>query len=337
MKKRLLNVFKVLIFLGVGLFLFWLIYKDQDLNVLKRSLNNINYFWLALSLLAGALSHVVRAIRWQQMVRPFGYKPRFSNSFFAVMSTYFANLAVPRLGEVTRPTILKKYEDIPFTTSFGTIVLERMIDLLILLLLTLMLILTQTHIFVEFVDNHPEVSSKLEGLHFSNYLWILAVIFLGGLVSVVVFWKRIKQTALYQKFSHLIEQFTDGLKSFNKVPNKPLFIFYSLLIWVLYFLLTYLPVFAFESTEHINVLGGLAFFIIGSYGMVAPVQGGIGAWHFMVAGTLVVLGINDQDARVFALVVHAAQTLMIVVLGLISTILLPIVNAKQKDESITNS
>ena len=124
----------------------------------------------------------------------------------------------------------------------------------------------------------------------------------------------------------------DGIRSVQAMKGKWLFLFYTVLIWFMYFLLTYFPVFAFESTEHITILGGLAFFVIGSYGMVAPVPGGVGAWHFMVAGTLVVIGINDQDARVFALIVHAAQTIMIAVLGIISTALLPVVNRNKTHE-----
>jgi len=309
--------------------LFWLIYKDQDIDVLTDTLHHINYFWIALSLFAGMLSHVIRAVRWQMMVKPFGYKPSLANSFFAVISTYFANLAVPRLGEVTRPTILKKYEKIPFSTSFGTIVLERIIDVLILLILTVILILTQTHIFIEFINNNPNIAEKIEQISNSNLPYLFVGFSIFSFAALYFSWPSIKKTALYQKFSNLIEQFLDGIKSVLKIKHKLLFFTYTFLIWLMYFFLTYFPVFAFESTSGITVLGGLAFFVIGSYGMVAPVQGGIGAWHFMVAGTLVVLGINDQDARVFALIVHAAQTLMIVVLGIISTALLPVVNQEK--------
>jgi len=326
LNKQVKNILKFLIFLSAGLFLFWLIYKDQDIDVLIDAVEHINYFWISLSLTAGILSHVVRAIRWQMMVHPYGYRPSFANSFFAVISTYFANLAIPRLGEITRPSILKKYENIPFSTSFGTIVLERIIDVIILLVLTVILILTQTHIFVGFVNNNPNVAEKLEQIQNSNLIYILPVIFILSIVILYFYWAKIKQTGLYKKFEDIIEQFLDGIRSVQAMKGKWLFLFYTILIWVMYFLMTYFPVFAFESTNNITILGGLSFFVIGSYGMVAPVQGGIGAWHFLVAGTLVVIGINDQDARVFALIVHAAQTLMIVVLGIISTALLPVVN-----------
>ncbi len=328
MKKRILNILKFLIFLGAGLFLFWLIYKDQKLEVLKDNIEHIDYIWLVLALLSGGLSHVIRAARWQMMVKPYGYTPRFSNSFFAVISTYFANLAVPRLGEVTRPGILKKYEKIPFSISFGTIVLERAIDLLILLILTVILFLTQTHVFVDFANNNPDVAMHLAKIKNSAWPYVLVSLMALGFVALIVFWKRIKQTVLYQKFEHIIEQFLDGIRSIRKLKNNWLFIAYTLLIWLLYFLMTFLPVYAFASTDHLTALGGLTFFIIGSYGMVIPAPGGLGSWHFLVAGTLVVLGINDQDARSFALIVHAAQTALIVVMGFVTTILLPVVNRK---------
>ena len=309
--------------------MFWLIYKDQDVDVLMDALHNINYYWMAIALTAGVLSHILRAVRWQMMVKPFGYSPSFLNAFFAVISTYFANLAVPRLGEITRPSILRKYENIPFSISFGTIVLERIIDVLILLILTVILVLTQTHIFVAFIDGNPIVSEKFEQLKASNLPYIISVLIIGSFVTLYFLWPKIKRTDIYIKFSHLIEQFLDGIKSVSKIEHKAIFFVYTFLIWFMYFLMTYLPVFALKSTENINILGGLAFFVIGSYGMVIPVQGGIGAWHFMVAGTLVVIGINDQDARVFALIVHTAQTIMIVVLGIISTALLPVINQKK--------
>ncbi|MBN2669603.1 MAG: flippase-like domain-containing protein [Bacteroidales bacterium] len=327
---KFINILKFFIFLSVGLFLFWLIYKDQDIDVLKQNWQHTNYLWLGLSLVAGLLSHVIRALRWQKMVQPFGYRPRFSNSFFAVMSTYFANLAVPRLGEVTRPTILKKYEGIPFSTSFGTIVLERLIDLFILFLLTIILFLTQTKVFIDFINNNPDVRNYIEAKINSWLLPVFGAIFLLSIALLLIFRKKIKQSVLYQKIGHKIHDFLQGVQSFRKLKQPFLFVFYTLLIWVLYFLLTYLPVFAFESTKDISVWGGLAFFVIGSYGMVAPVQGGIGAWHFMVAGTLIVIGINDQDARAFALIVHAAQTIMLLVVGTITTILLPVFNHKNK-------
>ncbi len=323
------NTLKFFVFLGAGLFLFWLIYKDQDTTVLFSNLKNTNYFWIALSLFAGALSHVVRAIRWQKMIEPLGYKSSFWNAFFSVINTHFANLAIPRLGEITRPGIVKKYNNIPFSVSFGTIVLERIIDMLILLILTVVIILTQSKVFYSFVHNNPPVEENLLKLRDSLLIQLSLGVLLAIPILLWVFKKQIKKTFIYVKFEHLIQEFLDGLRSFKTIKNKSLFIFHSVLIWFLYYLLTYLPFFAFEATSGISVWGGLAVFVIGSYGMVAPVQGGLGAWHFMVAGTLIVLGINDQEARSFALIVHAAQTLLIVVMGISTTALLPIVNRKK--------
>jgi len=337
MKKAILNTLKFLFFLGAGIFLFWLIYKDQDVTALKKDLSNIHYFWIAISVLFLTFSHVIRALRWQMMIKPLGYTSGFLNAFFAVLITYFANLAIPRLGEVSRPTILKKYEKIPFGISFGTIVLERIIDVFFLLLLTVFVALTQGSIILRFLDNEPFVKEKIQAIINSNFLYYGLLIGVFSLIAAFVFRRYFKESFFYQKLKELTHKFFEGLRSISKVPNKALFLFYSFVIWLCYFLMFLFAFYAFDVLDDIGWIAVLTVFVMGSYGMVAPVQGGIGAWHFMVAGTLIVYGINDQDARVVALVVHTLQTLMVVLLGLISTVLLPIVNSKKDEKDIAKS
>ncbi len=326
MKKHIFTGLKFALFLGIGLFLFWLIYKDQDTDQLFEELKHVKYSWILFSLFLGEMSHVVRAIRWQMLVRPYQYYPGFLNSFFAVTSTYFANLAIPRLGEVVRPSVLKKYENIPFPISFGTIVLERIIDVLMLLSLTLFLVLTQSDIFMSFIHNNPVVERNVMRLLSSQNLWILGSVMLALILLVWGFRNKIKQWSFFVKIKHLIKEFVDGIQSISKLKNKKLFFFYTFLIWLLYYLMTYFPIYAFQGTLGVTPMQGLIIFVIGSYGMVAPVQGGIGTWHFMVTATMVVIGIAEPDARLFALVVHAAQTFMLAFFGFLSVILLPIVN-----------
>jgi len=337
MKKTIINTLKFLVFLGAGIFLFWLIYKDQDVEALKKDLSNINYFWILFSVLFLTFSHAIRALRWQMMIKPLGYTSSFLNAFFAVLITYFANLAVPRLGEVSRPTILKKYEKIPFGISFGTIVLERIIDVLFLLLLTVFVALTQAHVILRFLDNEPFVKEKIQAITNSNFLYYGLLTGVLLLIMAFTFRRYFSENVLYQKIKSVTQKFFEGLRSISKVPNKSLFLFYSIIIWLCYFLMLLFSFYAFDILDNISWIAVLTIFVMGSYGMVAPVQGGIGAWHFMVAGTLIVYGINDQDARVVALVVHTLQTLMVVVLGLISTVLLPIVNSKKDEKNTSES
>lgn len=301
----------------------------MDMDSLMISLSKIKYEWIILSLVIGILSHVARAMRWQMLATSIGYKTKFANSFFAVMIAYLANLALPRLGEVTRPTVLKKYEGIPYPICFGTIVLERIIDMIILLLITFIAFVSEYSVFSEFLHKNPDVYDKFVLVF--KFLVIAGIAF-GIFIAVFYYFvrKRIKHIKIYKKFSELAKSFLEGLKTLKNVKNIPLFVFYSLFIWTLYFLMLYVAFFAFGFTAHLGLMAGLVAFVLSSFGMVAPIQGGIGAWHFMIIGTFVIYNIDFVDAKFFALVAHSSQMLMLLVVGCISLILLPIFNKKKK-------
>jgi len=335
LKKKIVNITLFLIFISLGLWLFWFLYRDQDVDKLSEELNSLNYWWLILTVVCAILSHMSRAVRWQMLVKPLGYKTSFWNSFFSVMATHLANYVFPRLGEITRPTILKKYEGIPFTQSFGTIVLERIIDLIILFLLTLVVAMVEYKTVAEFIRQNPETEEKVLFI-----LKILLFLTIAGIIALTVFLlyfrKRLKKFALYNKIAHLVKQFLEGIKTIRSLENLPLFIAHSLFIWFMYFCMTYFAFFAFDFTSHLGIAAGLTVFVMGSYGMVAPVQGGLGAWHVMVSKTLVIIGIvgatehiQNENAELFALIVHGLQTLVILVVGSLSLALLPIINRKK--------
>lgn len=326
MKQKTLKTLKFLSFFILGIFLFWLVYKDQDIHRIGSILSNeVNYFWIIVSVFLGLLSHISRTIRWNLMIEPLDHKPRMLNTFLAVMIGYLMNLALPRMGEISRCGVLSRYEKIPFTKLIGTVVLERLIDVLMLLLLTIVVILTQFGKVVEFLKNNPEVQDKLGKIMHSPILPIsLVVLFL-------IFWiarHRIKGSGAVKKLVGLFNQFVEGFKSIRNIKNKGAFIFHSFFIWLLYYLMLYSVFFSFEFTSHLTPLAGLTVFVLGSFGMVAPVQGGIGAWHFMVIEGLSLYGIDKADGKVFALLAHGTTTVMLIVLGLISLLVLPFVNER---------
>lgn len=305
------------------------------MDTMIDELHEVNYWWLLLSVFLAFLSHVSRAMRWMMLVKPLGFKPSFLNSFFSVMSTYLANYALPRLGEVTRPTIIKRYEGIPFTQTFGTIVLERIIDLIMLFILTVVVAVTQYSTVSTFVQENPETQEKVVLiLKILLYLTIAGTVFL--IIFLGFFRSKLRKFKLYQKISELGKKFMEGIQTIRKLDNLPLFIIHTLFIWFMYYMMMWVSFFAFGFTEHLDLMAGLTVFVLGSYGMVAPVQGGLGAWHVMVSKTLVIVGvmgatkeIQDQNAELFALVHHGAQTLMILVVGSLSVLLLPVVNRKK--------
>ncbi|HEY3372851.1 MAG TPA: lysylphosphatidylglycerol synthase transmembrane domain-containing protein [Prolixibacteraceae bacterium] len=328
MKQNTLKTLKFLSFFLLGILLFWMVYKDQDINRIKSILSNeVNYFWIILSVFLGLLSHISRTIRWNLMIEPLDHKPRALNTFLAVMIGYLMNLALPRMGEISRCGVLSRYEKIPFTKLIGTVVLERLIDVLVLLLLLMIVIITQFGQVVEFLNNNPEVQDKLGKIMHSPFLPI------GLVLLFLVFWftrHKIKGSGIVKKLVGLLNQFAEGFKSIRNIKNKGAFIFHSLLIWLLYYLMLYCVFFSFEFTSHLTPLAGLTIFVLGSFGMVAPVQGGIGAWHFMVIEGLALYGIDKADGKVFALVAHGSTTIMLIVFGLISLLALPFINERKE-------
>lgn len=322
------NTAKFLLFLCVSAFLFWLVYRGQDWNELLKVLReDVDYTWIAVACILGILSHVSRAMRWQLLASAMGYRIRFWNGFMGVMIGYFANLAIPRMGEFTRCGVVGKYENIPFSKLLGTVVTERIIDMIILLALTAVVVITQFKQVGIFLDNNPEIREKLEGLFHSG--WML----LGMVVVVIIIfvcWKFFLKGRLHGRIHSFFSGLKEGVVTVKDVKHKWLFVAHSLFIWLMYFLMFYVCFFCFEFTSHLSALVGLTIFVLSSYGMVAPVQGGIGAWHFMVIAALVIYLPNVPDiesmAKAFALLTHSSMTLLYIVVGVLSGVVLPFYN-----------
>lgn len=328
MDPFLKNVIKFCLFLAVSVLLFWLVYRDQDWNELMTVLKeDVNYTWVGVACVLGIASHVSRALRWQLLAGSMGYRIRFWNSFMGVMIGYFANLAIPRMGEFTRCGVVSKYEKVPFPNLLGTVVTERVIDILILFLLTLVVVVTQFKQVGIFLDNNPEIKANVEHLFHSS--WMLLIV---GVMSVLIFllWKVFLKQRLQGRIRSFLIGLKDGLLAVKNVRNKGLFIFHSLFIWLMYFLMFYVCFFCFEFSSHLGILVALTCFVLGSYGMVAPVQGGVGAWHFMVIASLLIYIPHTSEmlemSKVFALLTHSSMTLLYIIVGVACVIALPLYN-----------
>jgi len=320
--------------LAVGLFLFWLVYKDQPLDEIIAALKEANYFWIAVSLVLSLLSHLSRAKRWNLLINPLGYHPRLLNSFFAVMIMYLSNLAIPRSGEIARCSVLKKYEKVPLSQLLGTVVVERVFDFIMLSILLIVVLLSQMGVVLEFVSNNPEVETKLNSLLQIKYLIILTIMLIALVVFTWYFRRKFKESLVYKKLRELLVSFLSGLDTVRKMDKKWEFIGHSIFIWSMYFLMIYVTFWSFEFTEHLTAMAGLTVFVMASFGMVAPSPGGIGTWHFMAIETLIIYGIEKTpDANAFAFAAHGAMTLFLLVAGVISFALLPVFNNKANRSS----
>jgi len=326
-RKKIITALKFSFFLGLGLLIIWLSLKDltsSERTQILHSFRTANYSWVVLSIILGICSHLLRAARWVLFFEPMGLKPRFKVTFYAVMIGYFANMAFPRLGEVTRCGILSKYEKVPFQKALGTVVTERAIDMLIFFLLFLLMFFTQLGTIREYLDEkiYPNLVAKFGTLHYSRMIFLS----LGGFLVVLVgLWfavrKRVMASKTYHKVRDLVIGFWEGLKSLSQVRKPGLFVTYSVVIWVLYFFMLYVIFFCFAETSSLSPGAGLSALVLGSVGiMVTP--GGIGLYPAIIQETLLLYGIAKPTGLALGWISWTAQTLMILVLGGASLLLL---------------
>lgn len=331
MNKRLLSAAKILFFLGLGALFIWLFLRklspEQKLEIWE-SFWNANYWWALLAILLGVLSHLVRALRWKILLKPMGYQPRLVNSFSCVMIGYFANLALPRLGEVTRCTALARYEKVPFEKSFGTVIVERVIDLVIFAGLFLLTLVLQWGRIKDYVYDKIflPLSERFQFLQDGAMLWI---IMLAGMVILVLFLylirRRFAHLKIYQKMRGMILGLLEGLISIARIERPFLFIFHSLMIWGLYYLMIYLCFFSFPGTSALGPEAGLAMLVFGSIGIMI-VQGGIGIYPAIIAEVASLYGVAATTGYALGWLAWTAQTLMIILAGLAAVLLLPVIN-----------
>ena len=331
MKKKLLSALRLVFFLGLGLLFIWLFLRnlspDQKQEIWASFLD-ANYWWALLSIVLGIISHLIRAMRWQILLKPMGYNPRIGNTFSAVMVGYLANLALPRLGEVTRCTILAKYEKVPFQKSFGTVIVERAIDLVIFGLLFLVVLLGQWSLIKDYVFEkiYAPLAAKFAILQDVSLVWAVLAASAGVLLLfLIIFRKRFSHLSIYQRFKTLVLGFWEGLRSVTRIERPWTFIFQSLLIWVFYFLMLYLCFFCFVDSSSLGIPAGLAMLVFGSIGIMV-VQGGIGIYPAIIAEAASLYGLALTTGYALGWLAWTAQTVMIIVAGGIALVLLPLKN-----------
>lgn len=328
MKQRLSKLIQYILFLALGIAIIWWLFKDQEAStILEVVRNDVNYYWIGLSITLGILSHISRAARWQQLIAATGEKTGLNNTYWSVMIGYFVNLMVPRMGEVSKCGVLSKYEKIPFTKVIGTVVAERLFDLVMLMLISLAVLTLQFDLLSDFLSRELDFG-QVQAILLSPIVWLFVVL---TLVAIIVIYHYRSSFRVFKQFEGLWLKFKDGLTSIRRVEKKAQFLAHTLFIWLMYFAMVYVCFFSLEATNHLTVETGLTILLTGSLGMLAPVQGGLGTWHAMVIATLALYNVDREMAGIFALVVHAAQNVMIIVTGIVGFVILPYVNRPSKE------
>ncbi|HSJ12333.1 MAG TPA: lysylphosphatidylglycerol synthase transmembrane domain-containing protein [Gillisia sp.] len=321
MKKSTKKALKVILPLLLGVFLIW--YSLESATELEREqlMENIaaaNPWWIFLSLIFGLLAHLSRAYRWKFLLAPMGYKPRFLNSFMAVMVGYLANFGIPRSGEVLRAVTISGYEDIPFEKAFGTIISERIADFLVLLIIIGVTLLLQTEYLLTYFNEN-------------NINPLLTVAILFGLLAVgVVILKQIKRSkhGFFVKIRKFAKGLLEGMRSILKMKNKGAFIFHTLFIWVMYILMFYILIFTVPETARMPFGLVMVAFVVGSFAISAT-NGGIGVYPIAIGASLLLFDISKQSGEAFGWITWGTQTLLVIIVGGLSFLFLPIFNGKK--------
>jgi uncharacterized protein (TIRG00374 family) len=320
----------VLPLLIAGGLLYWM-YRDFDFAEAKRIfLDEMNIWWLFASLIPITLSHILRGLRWLITLEPLGYRPKTGDSIDSIFVAYASNVLVPRVGEVSRCAVLTKYDKVPFSKALGTLVAERLIDMLLVLLFVCVMLLTQLDVFLSLFAQTGTNEASFAELFSSpkTYITIAAVV-----VACVALWIPMKKTKLYAKVKQAVGGFVDGLLSLKTMNRKGLFLLYTIGIWVGYFLEFYLAFFCFPFTAELTVVQGLVIFAAISLAIVIPTPNGAGPWHFVVISMMTLYGVSNTDASSFALIVHTFQTLGVIMLGAYGWVALQVRNRKMKVEN----
>jgi uncharacterized protein (TIRG00374 family) len=302
--------------LAMAIVLLVLAFEKVELSEFISKTSEVQYIWVVFSIFLSLISHWLRAYRWNILLEPFGYDLRTGRTFLAVMTGYLVNLAIPRLGEVTRCGVLKKNDDVSMSFSFGTVITERVIDFCMLLLVIL------SGFILEFDKIFGFFSQTLGLEKIMDFKWIIIVILITGVAVMAIGFVLIRKfminngnNELVNKLRKFLKDLIDGLLSLRKIKNVWGFILATIGIWGLYFFMSYVIVFSIAETSGLGLSAGLSILVAGSLAMLAPVPGGIGAYHLTVSGILVLYGIKSKTGLFLATLLHSSQFVSILVFG----------------------
>lgn len=297
----------------LGLGILWWMYRGTDWSDFGHYvLHEMNWWWMLVSLAFGILPQMARAWRWKMALEPLGEHPRRTSCTDAIFMSYAASLVIPRVGEVTRCGTLKTSDGVSFTKSLGTVVTERLVDSLLMLLFTGIAFLLQLPMFLRFLkETNTNVGDLLHRFTGTGYI-VTFICLVAALIAGVV---AIRRFSFFKKGRDMLQDMWEGILSLRKVRNLPLYLFYSVLIWVGYFLHFYIAFFCFDFTAHLSIGAAFLIFCVGTFAVLVPTPNGAGPWHFAVKTMLVLYGVAETQAIMFALTVHTIQTALVVLLG----------------------
>ncbi|WP_373516486.1 YbhN family protein [Pricia sp.] len=318
MGDNLKKILKTILPIALGVFLVWYWYSstaEEERNQIFYYIKDANLFWVGISMVLGVLGHVSRAIRWNYLLQPLGYAPKLSNNVLIILMAYLTNLGIPRTGEILRATALTTYEKVPFEKGIGTIITERVIDVIMLFSIILVTLLWQTEIILGFLEN--------VGIPFNKILLLIG----SGILMLAAFFLFIKKSShnFASKIKKFVKGLMDGVLSIFKMKNKWAFLAHTLFIWACYIGMLWVIKFTVPETIDLSLGQLMVAFVAGALAMMFT-NGGIGLFPIAVSQALAIFGISKVSGDAFGWIMWIAQTLMVVVFGAISFLVLPLLN-----------
>ncbi|MCC7504628.1 MAG: flippase-like domain-containing protein [Saprospiraceae bacterium] len=342
------KILQFLLFLGLGVTILWLVFRGQNaafqeqcrldgipsdqcslIDKLLHDFSTVHIGWMLMVVAAFTVSNIFRALRWQMLLEPLGHRAGFANSLLTILLGYFANLGFPRMGEVVRAGSLSRYERIPLERVMGTMVSDRLMDLVCLALVVGLTFVFEGQVLLDFISANRSGAEGGSGLPGNRLIWIgLIMMGLFG-AAVVIFWQKLLHFHVFRKMDQILKGFWEGLRSVLKLKNPTLFIAYSLGIWLMFYLQCWFNLKAFPPTAGLTAGAAMMVFVFGTLGMVIPSPGGMGTFHALAIAGLALYGIEGSDAFSYAnIAFFAIQIFYNIVGGVLALVLLPILNKK---------
>lgn len=322
MNKNLANAIKYIVFLAVAVGLLFLAFRNIDFLEMKETILRANYWWVLAAVISGYLAVVSRGLRWNILLSVMGYKPSTFTGVHAVSIGYLANLAVPRLGEITRCTVMNREEKIPVDKLIGTVLVERAVDIVFLLLSVLLAFVLKFDELSSFLSGVQQKRTAATGGSGPVFLWAAGAVVLLLLLTFLIFRNTLLSLKWVGKVKSLVLGIFEGFRTLFNTDRKLEFFLHTAFIWGMYFLMSFLYFFSVPDTTHLGPADGLYIMVVGGLAMIVPVPGGTGAFHVAVMMGLMTMGITEDHAAAYAVMAHSTQTLMLIFAGALALFLL---------------
>lgn len=303
----------------------------MDMKEITKILQyDINYWWILLSGIIGMFSHIVRAARWKIQLKALPANPSMRVLINAIFGTYAVNLIFPRMGEVWRCGYVAHSENKSFVKVVGSMISERLTDTITVATITIITLFLQLDVLKVFLDKNPIVKESIVNTATSPLLYSIIV---ACIIILILLFKYKSENPIILKIKGFVNNLINGFKTIFQMKDKWLFLFYTILMWGLYFLELYVCFFAFKQTESLGFVCAFSCFLLGSISMGLPVQGGVGPWHWVVIGILTLYGLNEDTAGAFALVAHGVQLVMTILVGIYTFVSISLYKKRAKEEN----